>query len=120
MAIIVKNHRVRTGGQVYPAGSVIHGLSEAEEKRLVKAGVAEFPINVATDTRQPAETVVGPMTIEQFTELKAAEQKAHLEKLGIAAGSNEKERIEQYAEWLESSVSGNDGDNGPATGMPGV
>ncbi|MCP1306491.1 hypothetical protein [Paenibacillus tyrfis] len=72
------------------------------------------------------------LTLEQFTELKASEQKSFLQSLNIDLGSNESQRIENYAAWLKAKeTEGNvsepvvpvpekgateDGPDGPADG----
>ncbi|MBU7314058.1 hypothetical protein [Paenibacillus oleatilyticus] len=45
------------------------------------------------------------LTLEQFTELKASEQKTFLQSLSIELGSNEAQRIENYAAWLKAKES---------------
>ncbi|WP_010502798.1 hypothetical protein [Paenibacillus elgii] len=45
------------------------------------------------------------LTLEQFTELKAAEQKSFLQSLNIDLGSNESQRIENYAAWIKAKES---------------
>ncbi|MDO3680631.1 hypothetical protein [Paenibacillus ehimensis] len=42
------------------------------------------------------------LSLEQFTELKASEQKSFLQSLNIDLGSNESQRIENYAAWLKA------------------
>jgi hypothetical protein len=126
MSIIVKKHRVRVGGETFLPGKVITGLSEEEEKSLVDGGYCEYPfvidsqadsITEQTETGSPLH-----ISIEQFTELKAAGQKETLEKLGVVAGSNEKERIQQYTDFLEGNdpfkkLDDDSEENGPNTSI---
>jgi hypothetical protein len=120
MAIIVKKFSVRVGGETFLPGSVINGLSENEEKSLVDDGYCEYPFVITSQTdpivEQPLHT-----SIEQFKELKAAEQKDTLEKLGIEAGANEKDRIQQYTDFSEGNNTLNDseeaGGEGPQTSL---
>jgi hypothetical protein len=47
-------------------------------------------------------------TIEEFSELKAEEQKAILADLGFEPGSNKEERIAQYEDWYAQQLPADD------------
>jgi hypothetical protein len=93
---------IRHNGKVYPPNTPIT-LDEESERRLVDAGEAEYVEPEAAT----GETAAGEeLTVEAFAALKAAEQKAELEKRGLVPDSNEKNRIQQYAEWLAGAADG--------------
>lgn len=52
----------------------------------------------------PVETSL--LTVDQFKDLKAAEQKQYLQDQGIEPGSNEEERVAQYEAWLGTQEQG--------------
>ncbi|MFY0545459.1 hypothetical protein [Brevibacillus sp. H7] len=120
MAVVVKKFRVNTGHGIYLPGELISDLDEKTEKQLVDAGHCEFVQGhaVAPGNTQPAPVKADLLTIEQFTALKASEQKTILQRFGIESGSNEEQRVQQYTQWYEQQASGGEADeNGPNTGM---
>ncbi len=74
MAIIVKRFKVRYNGTVYgpgqPGGTVVVGLSEEEEARLVAGsnGTIEKYIPLALEAAEPAKEVEEEETPENVTE----------------------------------------------------
>ncbi|MCM3272644.1 hypothetical protein [Paenibacillus elgii] len=72
------------------------------------SGLYIGPGDIYFEGNLPAqETVQGAqeLSLEQFTELKAAEQKVLLQNLNIELGSNEAQRIENYAAWIKAKES---------------
>lgn len=45
-------------------------------------------------------------TVEEFSNMRAAEQKALLQQLGMEPASNEEQRLQQYQEWLDNHKEG--------------
>lgn len=131
MSIKVKKNKVLTGGREYKAGEIIPGLETNEERRLVSLGVCEW----APDFENVSDKVDGQnneggqssitggsdlvngdqlplkgliLTVEDFAELKADEQKAHLKALKIEPAGKEEERVAQYEEWYADQVAAAD------------
>lgn len=107
---VKKNNKVLAGGRTYKAGEIVLGLDEQEQKRLVKLGVCEWGPDIDDGgVDLPLSGLVGlALTVEQFAELKADEQKAKLKALEIEPASKEEERIAQYEEWLSEQVNDDD------------
>ena len=115
MSVKVKKNKVLAGGRVYQVGEMIPGLDEKEEKRLITLGVCEAAPSLAEPKQEPAGTSTDSdvldlplkglvLTVEQFAELKADEQKAHLKSLEIDPAGKEEDRVAQYDEWYTSQV----------------
>jgi hypothetical protein len=56
------------------------------------------------EAQDPLPQAAEALTVEEFTDLKAPEQKEKLQELGIEPGSNEGQRIQQYTEWLQGQA----------------
>lgn len=115
MSVKVKKNKVQAGGRVYQVGEIIPDLDEKEEQRLITLGVCEAAPSLAEPKQEPAGTSTDSdvldlplkglvLTVEQFAELKADEQKAHLKSLGIDPAGKEEDRVAQYDEWYTSQV----------------
>jgi|GEM_PF-3595353 len=123
MAIIVKKFNINTGDRIYSPGEAIIGLDEQHEKQLVDDGYCEYASGTValSETVAIPPTVTTPLSIEQFTELKAVEQNDVLESIGIDPGTNKEQRIQQYTEWYLHQENDGNGtgaeEQGPNTGM---
>lgn len=132
MAVIVKKFRVNTGNKIYFPGESVPGLSPKEEAELVSSGICEYErvIEVFIDNDGSKSTelngnqpeAVGFPTVEQFKELKAEVQKDFLSKQNIEPGTNEKDRLQQYSDFLATfdieDESDEEDQDGPNTEMP--
>ena len=124
---VKKNQKELVNDRTYKAGEIIPPLNENEEQRLLNLGVCELsadlplPHAVEGDHGQddgdkraggpsgedqlPLDEKTNPvLTVEQFAELKADEQKAHLKALGIDPAGKEDERIVQYEDWYAEQL----------------
>ncbi|WP_028551751.1 hypothetical protein [Paenibacillus sp. UNC451MF] len=97
---IISKWNIQHDGELFPAGTIVHVLSKDEEQELVDNGQAEF-INMDLEQTLHEDD---SLSVEAFTKLSAAEQKAELEKYGMTPGANGSERIEQYTVWLEQGL----------------
>lgn len=103
--------KIRHNGEDFKSGDTISGLSEKEYKRLLDLGVAE-EVEAAEEVNQPSNLIDGGnlplagliLTVEQFSELKADDQKTHLKALEIDPASKEEDRIAQYEEWYAEKL----------------
>lgn len=111
--------KILHNGKNYSVGDVIPDLTEEEKARLIKLKAGE---EFASDGKQEpvdpddkdddfsgfqlnGQTV---LSVEEFSELKADEQKAHLKALMIEPAGKEEERIAQYEEWYADQVTAAD------------
>ncbi|MDR6883028.1 hypothetical protein [Bacillus sp. 3255] len=72
------------------------------------------------ETDQPETPAAAEVTLDEFKELKAPEQKDLLQGLGIEAGSKEPDRIAQYEEWLSRDQQQDPASNPDNTGQKGA
>lgn len=106
--------KIRHNGEDYNAGDIISGLTEKEHARLILLNSGEEIAQLSTDRIQSIQEnndfagfqlngdVV--LSVEDFSELKAEEQKAHLKVLEIEPANKEEERITQYEGWYAEQV----------------
>ncbi|WP_160044703.1 hypothetical protein [Paenibacillus sp. USDA918EY] len=117
MSVKVKKNKVQADGREYQVGEIITDLDEKEEQRLITLGVCEAAPSLAEPKQEPAGTSTETdndalnlplkglvLTVEQFAELKADEQKVHLKSLEIDPAGKEEDRVAQYDEWYTSQV----------------
>lgn len=112
MSVIVRRGRVDDGKRIYLIDDVIHNLSPDEEKQLVDNGYCHYYMDhlqvdsvssgPLPDNLVNAEGVV--LTVDEFSKLKAEEQKKILEGLVIDPASKAEERVEQYQTWYDEQV----------------
>ncbi|GIO39067.1 hypothetical protein J41TS12_39280 [Paenibacillus antibioticophila] len=116
---VKKNHNVLVEDRTYRAGEIIPSLDEKEEKRLLNLDVCELAPDLPSsiqgtgkdkdsnngDQLPPDEVI---LTIEQFAELKADEQKARLKKLEIEPEGKAEDRIAQYEDWYAQQLPAGD------------
>ncbi|MFK4167715.1 hypothetical protein ACI2LM_15860 [Paenibacillus lautus] len=112
--------KVRHNGEDYNSGDVISGLTEKEYARLIQLKSGEAVEQLSNERIGSLQEnndfsgfqLNGPVvvSVEDFSGLKADEQKAHLKALKIEPAGKEEERIAQYEEWYAEQVSagGND------------
>lgn len=118
---VKKNQKVLVNDRTYKAGEIIPPLNENEEQRLLTLGVCELAADLPSphavegdhgqdgdpsdEGKLPLDEKTGlVLTVEQFAELKADEQKAHLKALGIDPAGKEDERIVQYEDWYAEQL----------------
>ncbi|QGQ95860.1 hypothetical protein EHS13_13735 [Paenibacillus psychroresistens] len=96
---------IQHNGIKYPAGEVIDLLSEEEEQELIDKGKAKrVPVVYVTEDSFTldgnSQNDSDILTIQQFSDLKADEQKAQLLLLGIDPASKLDLRVQQYTQWF--------------------
>ncbi|MDU5945824.1 hypothetical protein NYE69_28385 [Paenibacillus sp. FSL R5-0527] len=101
--------KIRHNGKSYKPGDIVPDLTEEEYDRLIRLGDGEplegqsvNPPGLAVGGQLPLVGLV--LSVEQFADLKADEQKAHLKALEIDPAGKEEERIVQYEEWYASQL----------------
>lgn len=112
--------KILHNGKNYKPGDTVVGLTEEEHARLIGLNVGEeIDQDAATDLtgadgnnelaglQLNAPTII---SVKEFTQLKADEQKAHLKALKIEPAGKEEERVAQYDEWYADQVTGADND----------
>ncbi|MGG3504762.1 hypothetical protein ABES58_04675 [Paenibacillus lautus] len=117
MKVIVKRGLVDDGTKIYGYGEIVPGLSEKEARRLIKTGLCEAILSeeepsIPDDSLFPQLPLQGNviLSIEDFAELKADDQKSHLKALEIEPAGKEEDRIAQYEEWYAEQVTADDED----------
>lgn len=104
MSVKVKQYSVNTGSKIFYPGDIVTGLSEEEERQLVKEGVLEWSHDgQADDIGVQLPLTVDLPSAKEFADLTAEEQKVQLDTLGISPESNKDERVKQYTEWLAAN-----------------
>ncbi|MEK3873726.1 MULTISPECIES: hypothetical protein [unclassified Paenibacillus] len=119
---VKKYNKVLAGDRMYKAGEIIPPLDETEEQRLLELGVCELAPDIRpaqTGLANDEDSMVNPpglavggqlplvglvLSVEEFAELKADEQKAHLKALTIEPAGKEEDRIAQYEEWYANQL----------------
>ncbi|MDQ0114363.1 hypothetical protein [Paenibacillus harenae] len=99
---ITSEWKIRHNGNEYPAGEAVT-LPEADEKRLVDSGLAEYTDGGETEQDLTSDD---PLTPDEFSKLKADEQKVELLALSIEPAGNSEDRLKQYSEWFEANSDG--------------
>ena len=101
--------KIRHNGKNYAPGDIVPDLTKEEYERLIRLGDGEplegqavNPPGLAVGGQLPLGGLV--LSVEEFAELKADEQKAHLKALTIEPAGKEEERIAQYQEWYASQL----------------
>lgn len=125
---VKKNHKVLTGGRTFKAGEIIPALEDQEEQRLINLGVCEWAPDLepegiripASDqsgnddptgasNQLPLSGIVGVvLTVEQFAELPAQEQKDRLKALEINPADRKEDRVAQYEDWYAQQLPAGD------------
>lgn len=95
-------------GRLYMPGESVKGALPLDYAEQLQANgflvESENKDDLVEHKEQITEQSIGilhDVTLEEFSKLSASEQKFILTQIGIDAGSNGKERTEQYQEWLE-------------------
>lgn len=100
-------------GTDYKRGDIISGLTDEEQARLIILKTGEAVDDLSEER---IELVRGMdslglqmnrdavLTTEQFSELKAEDQKSYLKALNIDPAGKENERIAQYEDWFAEQV----------------
>lgn len=110
--------KIRHNGKNYKPGDIVPDLTKEQYDRLIRLGDGD-PVEEQYDQSviPPGSgdggqlPLVGvPLSVEQFSELKADEQKARLKALEIDPAGKEEERIAQYEEWYADQVTDADND----------
>ncbi len=103
--------KIRHNGKSYKPGDIVPDLTEEEYDRLIRLGDGEplegqavNPPGLAVGGQLPLPLVGLVLSVEQFADLKADEQKAHLKALEIDPAGKEEERIAQYEDWFEEQI----------------
>lgn len=113
--------KVRHNGKDYKPGEIVSGLTQEEHDRLIQLRAGEEveqsssseswdvnqEINDLTSFQMNGDVV---LSVEDFAELKADDQKAHLKALEIEPAGKEEDRIVQYEEWYAEQVTADDED----------
>lgn len=98
--------KIRHNGESFSPGDEISGLSTEEAERLIKLKVAEKRTGDESDSDSTGPSRDLILSIEQFAELKADEQKDRLKGFGIDPAGKVEERIDQYEAWYNEQVAG--------------
>ncbi|MBO2943576.1 hypothetical protein JJQ72_06240 [Paenibacillus sp. F411] len=103
-------NKVIHNGKLYQHGKEILGLTEKEAQRLLELGAAE---EEGDTFYEPEPDKDNPLlndltTPEQFTKLKAEEQKEFLESLSIDPAGKAEDRVAQFEEWYTEQVTADD------------
>ncbi|RNB72169.1 hypothetical protein [Brevibacillus panacihumi] len=103
------NTPVNFAGRLYMPGESVKGALPLEYLEQLRANGL---ISEHEAESQPEKVITDPtmteISVEEFAKLNASEQKGILDQRGIEAGSNGKERTEQYQAWLDQIKGGSD------------
>ncbi|OAB72793.1 hypothetical protein [Paenibacillus crassostreae] len=96
--------KIRHNGESYSPGDILTDLTKKEGERLINLKVGEFMASEEGMGALDLPISDDLATIEDFTKLKADEQKELLETLEIEPSTKAEDRIKQYSEWFELQV----------------
>ncbi|WP_338842044.1 hypothetical protein [Paenibacillus glucanolyticus] len=109
--------KIRHNGKDYIPGQIVPGLTQEEYDRLIQLKAGEEVEQSSSSESQEYNDFTGfqlngavVLSVEDFANLKADDQKAHLKALEIEPAGKEEDRIAQYEEWYAEQVTagGND------------